>query len=49
MKKIALILSGLSLAMLVACGGGGGGGGGGGDVKDESNGTGAPVNPVVIK
>ena len=39
MKKIALVLGGLSLAMLVACGGGGGGGG----VKDESNGTNTPV------
>ena len=40
MKKIALVLSSLSLAMLVACGGGGSGGGG---VKDESNGTSTPV------
>jgi len=40
MKKIALVLGGLSLAVLVACGGGGSGGSG---VKDESNGTGAPV------
>ena len=42
MKKIALVLGGLSLAVLVACGGGGSGGGGGG-VKDESNGTSTPV------
>ena len=41
MKKIALVLGGLSLAVLVACGGGGSGGSG---VKDESNGTGAPVS-----
>jgi hypothetical protein len=40
MKKIALVLCGLSVSVLVACGGTGGSGGGD---KDESNGTGAPV------
>ena len=38
MKKIALVLCGLSVAVLVACGGTGGSGG-----NDESNGTVAPV------
>ena len=52
MKKIALLVSGLSLAVLVACGGGGGG------AKDESkdnklvesgdNGTGGKVTPVTL-
>jgi len=41
MKKIALVLCGLCVAVLVACGGTGGSGGSGGN--DESNGTGTPV------